>query len=305
MILRHMLKKIPYACIIALLIHTPAHAIPQDAKKALKDAFETGNPLVIEAVVEMMGARYPDKAEDIVLHLTALEQHKKQEQEAKALKLAEDKEGTSYDGEVELGITYAFGNSESEQSFARTELTRDAEHWRNIFTAEMRNSAEADTRTAEDYRARFKTDYKLSDIDYLYGSISYVNDRFSGFEYRIEEFLGYGRTLWKDDTIELTAEVGLGARHSHLETTGATHEFTQRLKQGLNWQIDENWKFEESLETTIGREATITNLQTALTTALAQSLNLRFRFDVEHISDVPAGRENTDTVTGLNLVYGF
>lgn len=50
----------------------------------------------------------------------------------------------------------------------------------------------------------------------MFGLVSYENDRFAGFNYRMSETLGYGYRVISQDTLTLDLEAGPGARQTQL-----------------------------------------------------------------------------------------
>lgn len=313
-----------------------ALALTDTLKTPLDAALATGNVTVIDATANHLIHLYPEEGDAIATYLVeyrlaqqqdAVEEPQKQvagtteanvpanTASAEALgKLApaagesageEEKSKAEYSGEVAMGLEYASGNSEYENYNASAKLARDSEMWKHAISGKARNNSEDGNRTAEDYRAEYQADYKLSDIDYVFGNLDYVKDRFSGYNYRMSETLGYGRELLAGESYALKGEAGLGMRQTDRDVEGSENEFIQTVKLDFDWDITDNLHFSEELSSTFGQEATITESETTVTTALIGALDLRFTLHIEHIDDVPPGNKNTDTMTGLNLVYGF
>ena len=70
------------------------------------------------------------------------------------------------------------------------------------------NNEDNNTTTAERYLISGKSDYRLSDISYLFGTVDYEDDRFSGYDYRATEVVGYGRRVLNTETMTLELEAG-------------------------------------------------------------------------------------------------
>jgi len=49
----------------------------------------------------------------------------------------------------------------------------------------------------------------------------------------------------------------------------------------------------------------VTESETSLQANVVGNLSMKAAFRVKHLSDPPAGSEDTDTETSLSLIYGF
>lgn len=163
-------------------------------------------------------------------------------------------------------------------------------------------------RTAEKYTADGRAERKLTKKDVVFGELGYVNDRFAGYRYRVSESLGYGRTIYDEDALRLQLRAGLGARQSEFtDAQGGGSESEVFLKPALTffWRALPWLEIGEEFSSAIGSETTITSSKTALKSPITDSLYLKLGFDIEHNSNPPAGVDDTDTFTSLNLGYQF
>ncbi len=211
----------------------------------------------------------------------------------------------SWKGNVELGIVTTTGNTETETINAKAKAETEREKWRHTLKFESLTSSDRSTTTAERYVLNGQTDYKTSDKNYFFGMINYENDRFSGYDYRISEAVGYGRRVIHDPTLTLDLEIGPGARQSKLDTGKSQDEVTLRGAAKLAWKIAETSTLSEDLTTDVGEDVTITKSVTALTAQVNGSLATKVTYTIQNTSDVPADVENTDTETAVTLVYSF
>ncbi len=208
-------------------------------------------------------------------------------------------------GEAELGVVSTGGNTETTNVKARAGVVYEVEKWRHTARIDALNTSDKVRTTAERYLASWKSDYKFDEFNYMFGLISYENDRFAGFDYRVSEAIGYGRRLINRPTLTLDTEIGPGARQTKLKTGESENELIGRLAGNLAWKISDTATFTENLSTEIGKNATITRSVTALTAQLVGTLAMKLSFTARHISDVPVDREKLDTETAVTLVYGF
>ncbi len=84
-------------------------------------------------------------------------------------------------------------------------------------------------------------------------------------------------------------------------------EAIARLAAQFDYGISETSLFRQKLSTEIGLDDnnTITQSETSLQSTIVNSLSMKVAFRAKHVSDAPAGSDNTDTETSLSLLYGF
>jgi len=224
---------------------------------------------------------------------------------ATAPSAAMDVLGTEWKGAGEFGYVATSGNTDTQSLSAKINLAHERAKWRHTLNLEALNNADKDATTAERYAGNWQTDYKFTEFDYLFGRLAYETDKFSGYDYRTSETVGYGRRVLKTPSMTLDLEAGAGARQSRLEADGTERETIARLAGRYAWQISPNAKFTEDLSTEIGADATITRSVTALQTDIIGNLAMKLSYTIENTSEVPPGVEKTDTETMVSLVYKF
>lgn len=208
-------------------------------------------------------------------------------------------------GNIELGIVTTTGNTETETINAKAKVETEREKWRHTVHVESLNSSTKDTTTAERFVINGQSDYKFDEHNYFFAMVNYEDDRFSGYEYRISEALGYGRRVIGGTVLTLDLEVGPGARQSKLDLGGSDNEYTVRGAVKLAWKISDTSVFTEDLSSDVGEDVTVTKSVTALTAQVNGSLATKITYTIKNTSDVPAGIKKTDTETAVTLVYSF
>ena len=208
-------------------------------------------------------------------------------------------------GEIGLGYVRTSGNTNTESIKATGKAVNEIEKWRHSLNLEALKSSDEDVTTAERYFLAGKSDYKFSEHNYWYGRVSYEDDHFSGYDYRITESLGYGRRLIHEPDLSLDAEIGPGARQSKTDTGDSEDEFLVRLAGDLKWKISKTSEFTEELSTEIGEEDTVSKSVTGLKANINTSLAMKVTYTVKHTSDVPVGVKNTDSEFVVTLVYSY
>ena len=283
--------------------------LPSALKKDLLDACTTKNAFVISVVRKEVIRLYPNFSASIQHYLLSDCRHEAEEKLAQEKQKLNPKSKTEekkpWKSAIEAGVSISHGNTEQENLNLDFKSTYDDKKSKTTLKASALNRSENDTRTAEEYRANLNSRYKLNDKKYLFGELEYVNDRFSGYQYRVSENIGYGRIFIKSKKTNLEAEASIGARHSKLTNDKRENSLIQKNTGRFSYQLTDNILFSEQASIAFGRDATITTSETSLKTQIANGLYLNFSLTIENISKVPAGTKNTDTLTKLNLGYNF
>lgn len=211
----------------------------------------------------------------------------------------------SWKGSVELGIVNTTGNTKTKTTNAKAKAETEREKWRHTLGFDSLTSSDHDTTTAERYAVNGQSNYKFGPQNYFFALLAYEDDRFSGYDYRVTEALGYGRRIIDNPELKLDLEIGPGARQSKLEGGGSEDELMVRGAANLAWDISRTSKFTENFSTEVGEDETITKSVTALSAQINGSLATKITYTIKNTSDVPAGVKKTDTETAVTLVYNF
>ncbi|MGM0412961.1 MAG: DUF481 domain-containing protein [Pseudomonadota bacterium] len=213
-------------------------------------------------------------------------------------------EEPTWSADIELGMVDTSGNTNTNTTNGAATVVHERDHWRHRGDIGALRAREEGVTTAERYTAAAKSDYKFRPRDYVFLALRYEDDRFSGYDYRASEAVGYGRKVLDDDRFELDAEIGGGARQERIEDGERTNEGLGRLAGNFRWQISETAKFSQTLLLEVDG-GTYTRSVTALSARVLESLSMKLSHEIRTNTDVPADTEDTDTVTSINLVYSL
>lgn len=217
----------------------------------------------------------------------------------------------AWKGEAELGINSSSGNTEATVVNGRINADHEALRWLHNVFAETYYAEDQGTQTAERYALGYRPRYFLTDKDYAFGILRYDQDQFSAIDSRFTEVVGYGRRLLDTAAHKLEAEIGVGARQTQYvespDTVGlAENEALGFLGGKYEGQLTEHSKLSETLRVEFGEENTFIESVTGLTMVVIGNLSSKITYTVRHNSDIVGARgENTDTLTGVNLLYSF
>lgn len=213
------------------------------------------------------------------------------------------------EGSASVGYVGTTGNTESQTFDAEFRYIRREAEW--VHSLEFQGLyAEQDSEVnGERYFLKGKSDYKISGDDYLFAKASNTDDRFTGFDYQATVSTGYGHYFYNLDDLALETYGGLGYRYNALPADtldeDSEGEVIVSLGENFKWQFSATTKLIQSLESEVGEELTVSRFEIGLVSQLIGKLASKIAFEARHISDVPAGRENTDTQTSVSLVYEF
>lgn len=206
---------------------------------------------------------------------------------------------------AELGYVATSGNTETETLNAKMAASHERDKWRHEGEIAALNASDEVGTTAEKYTFSAQSNYKMTDIDFIFGNIDYENDKFSGYDYRVTESIGYGRRVINDTDLILDLEIGPGARQSKLETGETESEGMLRGAAKLDWSISSTSKLTEKLVIEAGEDVTVTKSVTGLSSKINGNLSMKITYTYKKTSEVPVGIDDTDTETAVTLVYNF
>ncbi len=216
---------------------------------------------------------------------------------------AEAPQGLS--GEAELGAVATSGNTNTRSVNTKARLRYVSGRWRHEGHAAVLRASDGGKVTAERYVLSGKSDYDLSPHNYLFATLRYEKDRFSGYDDQVSEAVGYGRRLVDRPTLTLDLELGLGGRHSQ-QTGGRRRDVGIVRSAGkLGWNISATARFTQGLVVESGSDNSSTESVSALKVKINGNFALKTSLTVTNNSSVPPGIQHTDTITAVTLVYDF
>ena len=217
---------------------------------------------------------------------------------------AEDEAGWS--GKGEFGLVVTSGNSDTQSVNLAIGFEKDSEKWHHKFSASALNAETDSIKTANRYDLKWQSDYKLSEVSYVLGSLRYTDDDFSAFSETIAAVGGYGRKFINNETHKFNGEVGLGIREDTDAITGRSN--TEAIISGVldySWAISETTVFTNKFLVESGSDNTFLENDTTLSVSINDRLALKIGLNIRHNTDVTGLVDDTDTLTTANLVYNF
>jgi len=221
-----------------------------------------------------------------------------------------------WSGKGELGAAFASGNTDTENANAKLELQNQLDSWRHTVGLTGIYAADSNSTTGQRWEVYGQSDYQFTERDFWFGAARYEDDRFSGFDYQATLSTGLGRHFIATDRTKLTATAGIG--YKYFETRDVFDELGNLVERGdsdanvifrgtadFEHQLTDTTKIIDKFLIEAGSDNTFMQNDLALQVRMTEVLALSVGYQVRHNTDPPAGFEETDTLTTVNLVYEF
>jgi putative salt-induced outer membrane protein len=217
-----------------------------------------------------------------------------------------------WSGEASLTGAVTTGNTETTDLGLGLKLAKESGGWRHKFDALGdlgRASGEVNRRR---YDIGYQIDRDLSDRLYVYGNADYFSDDFGAFQegYFIGAGAGYKAITAENITWNLEGGAGYRSQETQaplppvfLPGPVTANEVALRAFSDFDYKLNENVSLYNDTEIIWSESDTYIWNDIGLTATLAGNLAARASFRIDHHTDVPVGRENTDTITRFGLVY--
>lgn len=219
-------------------------------------------------------------------------------------------EGTGWKSDAEIGFLLTSGNTETRSTDLKNKTVYDANKWRTSATLEYLQKEETNNDVTAESANRFlvkgKYDYKIiENVNYLFIGAQYEQDKFSGYEYRVNETIGYGHTLFSSNTTTLAAELGAGARQSELDANGSESEAVVSIAGNFEYKLSETASFTEEASVEGLIDSTVSKSVSAIKAQINSKISMKLAYTARYTDVVPAGIHKDDHEVSVKLVYNL
>jgi putative salt-induced outer membrane protein len=224
-------------------------------------------------------------------------------------------EGSSWYTSAELGAISTSGNTTGTSVTGKIDARHEMSNWSNeyIFSGffkedEITNEDGTRTRTrsAERWQLSAKAAFKLlTDGNRAFVLGSHVNDKFGAYTRYSTLAVGYGTQLLKREDKTVDVEVGPGYFHGESASGEQESGMTVHGAAQLRWKVSPSAAFSQTVSVERGTSNVHTVAETALSTKINGTMQMKAAFSARSDSKVPEDKKNTDTQTSLTLVYSF
>jgi putative salt-induced outer membrane protein YdiY len=236
--------------------------------------------------------------------------------------------GTLFTASAQLGLLYLTGNTRSADIKTGLDLRFERNVWRSFFVFDLLvKKTETETEDSQNFETTdqkwsiaTQTNYTLDAAkkNYIYGSVFYEENRFSGFDSQASMSTGWGRRWFENKTSSFDADIGPGFKRDVTQVTTEEMENGIRSKtqdslilqaQALYIKkINEHIEFKQLLAVKHAIEVgqnSIYKAESSITSKLIDSLQLKLNFIIDYNSKVDDDKENLNTETSAVLIYSF
>lgn len=210
-----------------------------------------------------------------------------------------------WSGALSLGYLSTSGNTETTSYSTKFRVGYTEDKWAHAFNASANGADETDTTTAEAYQAGWKSEYSFTENNFIFGTVDWRKDRFSGVDQQLSEAIGYGRRLLKTPNHVLSVALGVGHRQADLADGTSESGVIGRGSIDYNWIFSESAGFDQNIIVESGSDNTYIESVSAIRANLLGSFALVLAYTIKQNSDVPVGSEKTDRLTAVSIEYAF
>lgn len=214
-----------------------------------------------------------------------------------------------WDAQAELGTIINAGNSNSTNFKGKLILEYTTPKWYDKIKLETQYGTNEGDLTEERLSGQLETRYLFLPKTYAVTILSASKQKFKPYEYVFSESLGIGRRIFAMERFILDIQAGPGGRHSvDNDADQKINEFI--IESGLiaHWKITEVATFTEEIESRSGESNNFVKATSSVQTKFVGHLGLKFAFEVEYNSTLPADSSKTkhfDSTTSVTMVYDF
>lgn len=221
-----------------------------------------------------------------------------------------------WQGQGEIGYIKSNGNTDSENLNLGLNFSNEGKVWSNQFGFSIYKSSNDNLEQANNVDAEYTLKRVLTKRSNLFLSLSYIDDKFDGFEQQSSISLGYGYKFFDSEALRWETGFGVGYRNADeipimptpgdsvapargLTVSGTTLVFRSELESPLSSNTDFIWDFRSEM----GSKNSFLHSDMAIQVSMSERFSLKAQVIVRHNTDPASDADGTDTVSLLSLVY--
>jgi putative salt-induced outer membrane protein len=215
-------------------------------------------------------------------------------------------------GELSVNGAVTTGNTETTNVGFASKLATATKEWRHSAKLSAHYGRANGKTNKSRYALGYQLDRDLNDQLYFFGNADYFSRDFGAFKQGHFLGAGFGYQLWEQDPTTLKLEAGLGyrsqkARLNASDPSGLASrrdtELAGRFVSDFDHSFNEHVSFRNDTELLYSPSDTFIANEAGIKSTIWQNISLLASFRVENHSNVPEGREKTDTISRLGVVY--
>lgn len=212
---------------------------------------------------------------------------------------------SGWSGEAALTGSKTTGNTETTDVGLGLDLTKEDGEWRNKFKASFDYGKTAGVKNRQRLVLGYQLERDFNDRLFGYANADYFQDDFGAFEtgYFVGGGLGYKLVLPEPLAWDITGGAGYRSQKTQGPLSVTENEFALRGTSSLDYQFNDAVSLYNNSEILWSDSDTYIWNETGITAQLMGNLAARASFRIDNHSTVPLGREKTDTITRIGVVY--
>lgn len=204
--------------------------------------------------------------------------------------------------EIELGAIFTSGNTEDQNIKFKGNVVYLREAWEYGFSVDGFRSSKNDVLAAQRVYTVGSATYNLNQDSFILSRVAHEDDRFSGYDSQSDVSVSYGHNLLRErENLDWNYTIGAGMRYSR-EPGDTTSEAILRLGSELRWNVSENALFIQTVSVESGSASTIGRSESSIQSDIMDNLSMKFSIKLKHQTEVPIGREKTDSEASVTLL---
>lgn len=204
--------------------------------------------------------------------------------------------------EIELGAIFTSGNTEDENIKFKGNVVYLHEAWEYGISIDGFRSSKNNVLAAQRVYSVASATYNLNLDSFILTRLAHEDDRFSGYEGQSDASVSYGQNLLREHAnLDWNYTIGAGMRYSR-EPDDTTSEAILRLGSELRWNVSDNALFVQTLSVESGSRSTIGRSESSIQSDIMDNLSMKFSIKLKHQTQVPFGREKTDSEASVTLL---
>ena len=208
-------------------------------------------------------------------------------------------------GEASLTGSQTTGNTETTDIGLGLKLAKEGTTWSHKFKALADYGKNDGLKNKQRFALGYQIDRHINERLYAYGNADYFNDDFGAFKEGYFAGAGLGYKVILPDPIGWNLESGLGYRSQSEQDPSIikTDELAVRGFSDFDYKFNDSVSLYNDTEIIYSSSDTYIWNETGITAQLMGNLAARASFRIDNHSTVPLGREKTDTITRVGVVY--
>lgn len=301
------------SCVTALLAAAgPACAepVPDLVRGMIENAIATGDAQMVSSVVTAAKKTVPGSVAEID---ELVDDHDRRLAEATAMRAAAERDRLAsagllelWTGQVELGGSWATGNTRTLGVYGAAKLKRSGLDWQHDLSLRVDYQETDKVPTTERAIFAWQPRYKISQTYYAYGLTQYEHDRFLGYRHRLTAGVGLGVVAVDRPTMRMEIDVGPALRYvDFYGPDGEEKRLAGRGAINFRWTPVPRLTIAQEVALYVEKNNSTATSTTSVETLLFGPLKGRLSYNVQYERDAPDGQKHTDTVSRASLVYAF